>query len=125
MKCGHAPPKQITHLNPLIEVYVDMICPWKVTINNFEYRFRALIFIGSIIGLPEAIPVDNATSQLVAQAFKDNWLSCYPDPLRCLHNNGNEFLGPTFTLMLQKNMIKSVPTTVKNPQSNAIVERIH
>ena len=73
----------------------------------------------------EVIPVDNATSLAVAQAFEDNWLSCYPYPLRCLHDNGNEFLGPAFSFMLERNKIKSVPTAVKNPQANAIVERMH
>ena len=39
--------------------------------------------------------------------------------------NRNEFLWPAFTKILQKNMIKSLPTTVKHPQGNAIVERVH
>ena len=69
--------------------------------------------------------MDNTTSKTVPQAFEDNWLSRYPAPLRCLHDNGNEFLGPAFSLMLQRNKIKSVPTTVKNRQDNAIVERMH
>ena len=102
-----------------------MIGPWKISMNKFEYQFRALTCIDTIIGLPEVIPVDNATSKSVAIAFEDNWLSRYPAPLICLHDNGNEFLGPAFSSMLARNKIKSVPTTVKNPQSNAIVERMH
>ena len=125
VKYGHVPPKQIKHLQPWEEVAVNMIGPWRITINNFEYQFRALTCIDTIIGLPEVIPVDNATSQSVAISFEDNWLSRYPVPLRCLHDNGNEFLGPSFSTMLLKNKIKSVPTTVKNPQANAIVERMH
>ena len=81
--------------------------------------------IDTIIGLPEIIPVQNATPSSVAIAFEDNWLGLYPAPLRCLHDNSNEFLGPSFSSMLLKNKIKSVPTTVKNPQENAIVERMH
>ena len=125
MKYGHVPPKQVRHLNPWEEVSVDMIGPWKIEINRFEYQFRALTCIDTIIGLPEFIPIDNVTSLSVAQAFEDNWLSRYPAPLRCIHDNGNEFLGPAFSQMLLKNRIKSVPTTVKNPQANAIVERMH
>ena len=102
-----------------------MIGHWKVSIINFEYQFRALTCIDTIIGLHEVIPVDNATSKSVAIAFEDNWLSQYPAPVRCLHNNGNDFLGPTFSTMLARNKIKSVSITVKNPQSNAIVERMH
>ena len=102
-----------------------MIGPWRVTINQFEYEVRALTCVDSIIGLPEVIPVNNATSLVVAQAFENNWLSRYPVPTKCVYDNGNEFLGPAFTAMLRRNKIKSVPTTVKNPQSNAIVERMH
>ena len=46
-------------------------------------------------------------------------------PSRCFHDNGNEFLGPAFTSMLKSNNIKSVPTTVKKPQSIAAIERMH
>ena len=118
-------PKQIKHLSPWEEVSVVMIGPWKVIIDNFEYQFRALTCIDTLIGLPEIVPVENATSRTVASAFKHAWLSRYRAPVRYIHDTGNEFLGPAFSLMLARNGIKSVPTTVKNPQSNAIVERIH
>ena len=42
-----------------------------------------------------------------------------------LHDNGNEFLGLEFSQMLKKNNIQSIPTTVKNPQANPILERMH
>ena len=125
VKHGHAPPKQIRHLDPWEEVSVEMIGPWKITTNNFDYQFRALTCIDTILGLPEVIPVENATSNSVALAFEDNWLTRYPAPLRCLQDNGNEFLGPSFSNMLQKHKIKSVTTTVKNPQANTIAERIN
>ena len=124
-KYGHVPPKEIQQLQPWDEVCVDMIGPWTVKIKNVEYKFRALTCIDTIICLPEIIPVPNATSRTVAEAFEDNWLSRYPTPGRCLHDNGNEFLGYEFSTMLMKNNIKSVPTSVKNPQANAIVERLH
>ena len=125
IKYGQLPPKRVKNIQPWEEVHVDMIGPWRITINAFEYEFRALTCIDSVIGLPEIIPVENATSSVVVQAFENNWLSRYPSPSKCVHDNGNEFLGPAFSNMLRNNNIKSVPTTVKNPQSNAIVERMH
>ena len=118
-------PKNIGHVQPWDEVHVDTIGPWKVVINNFEYQFRAVTCIAAIINLPEVIPVDNAKSKTVVNAFEDGWLSRYPRPRKCVHDNGNGFLGPEFLEMLSKNNIQSVPTTVKNPQSNAVVERLH
>ena len=102
-----------------------MIGPWKISINQFEYQFHAFTCIDPVIFLPEVIPVSSTSSKTVAEAFEDGWLSRYPTSTRCIYDNGNEFLGPAFTQMLQRNMIKSVPTTVKNPQANAIVERMH
>ena len=45
--------------------------------------------------------------------------------MRCIHDNGNEFLSPEFEQMLTRNNIESVSTTVKNHKSNATVERLH
>ena len=125
VKYGHLSPKQAKHLAPWDEICVDITGPWKISINNSEYQFHALTCIDQVICLPEVIPVNSASSKTVVEVFEDGWLSRYPSLIRCIHDNGNEFLGPAFTLMLQKNKIKSVSTTVKNPQSNAIVKRMH
>ena len=53
------------------------------------------------------------------------WLSRYPRPLRCIHDNGSEFMSQEFQDTLKFYGIQSVPTTVKNPQANAIIERMH
>ena len=73
-----------------------MIGPWKVVISNFEYQFRAVTCIDSVINLPEDIPVEDAKSRTVAIAFEGHWLSRYPRPRRYVHDNGNEFLGQEF-----------------------------
>ena len=116
----YLPPKSIQHLTPWDEVHVDMIKPWKIVINKLEYQFRAVTCIDAVIGLPEVIPVEDEKSSTVANDFENNWLSQYPRPRHCVHDNGNEFLGHEFGQMLTRNNIQAVPTTVKNPQSNAL-----
>ena len=123
-KYGHIPLPDDHQVEPWDSVHVDLIGLWKISIQ-FEYEFRALICVYSVIDLPEVIPVYNATLVVVAQTFENDWLSRYPAPMRCIHDNGNKFLGPAFTEMLRRNKIKSVKTTVKNPQSNAFVECMH
>ena len=125
IKYGHLPPKQVKHLEPWEEICVDTIGPWKVSINKFEYSFQALTCVDPVVCLPDVIPVDNASSKTVSEVFEDDWLSRDSSPVRCIHDNGNEFLGPEFSIMLQRNKIELVPTTIKNPQANAIVERMH
>ena len=57
--------------------------------------------------------------------FANVWLSRYPSPNRCIHDNGGKFIGHEFQDLLASNSIKPVPTTVKNPQSNAMCECMH
>ena len=65
-------PKIYSNLNLWEEVHVDMIGPWKITINQFEYQFKAVTCIDAVVNLPEVIPVDNARSTTVANAIEDN-----------------------------------------------------
>ena len=53
------------------------------------------------------------------------WISQYTWPAKVIHDNSGEFISFRFQLLLQQLGIKSVPTTVKNPQSNGIIERSH
>jgi len=52
-------------------------------------------------------------------------LSRYPWPACCVHDNGGEFVGPEFQFLLQSCRIKDAPTSSRNPQANAICERMH
>ncbi len=69
-KYGHVPSKDVQHLQPWDEVCVDMKGPWKIIVCGTEYKFRALACIDSVICLPEIVPVHNATSKTVAEAFE-------------------------------------------------------
>ena len=72
----------------------------------------------------EVARIQTASSIAVAKAVDLNWFSRYPRPLDCVHDNGKEFMGIEFQEMLLSYGVKAKPTTVKNPQANAIVERI-
>jgi transposase InsO family protein len=104
---------------------VDLIGPWKIWVNRREILFQALTSIDTATGMAELTRIHNQSSSHVSLKFKNEYLSCYPRPLRCIHDNGPEFQGPEFQLCLAVNGIKDVPTTVKNPQANAICERLH
>eukprot|EP00978_Attheya_sp_CCMP212_P026564 scaffold87600_cov35-Attheya_sp.AAC.1 len=73
----------------------------------------------------ELIRIDGKTAAHIGTRCEQGWLSRYPQPMRCIHDNGGEFTGEHFQLRLQTNGIKDVPTTVKNPQANSICERMH
>ena len=73
----------------------------------------------------EAIRIKDKTSKHIAEQFANCWLAQYLRPLKCIHDNGGEFIGWNFQELLTRYGIKSKPTTVKNPQSNAPCERMH
>ena len=65
--------------NNFIKIAIKVVIPIHHKGNEFD---KPTIVIDTIIGLPEVIPVDDATSASVTIAFEDNWLSRYPAPLR-------------------------------------------
>jgi hypothetical protein len=121
---GELPAKNIT-ANPWDEVAVDLIGPWNITRNDRTYTFEALTCIDPLTTLCEIIPIEARSSAHISMKFDTEWLTRYPRPLRCIHDQGGEFTGPEFQLLLQLYGIQDVPTTVKNPQANAVNERLH
>jgi hypothetical protein len=61
----------------------------------------------------------------VAKEFNCVWLSQYPQPLCCIHEQGSEFVGFESQELLESYGVCSSPTAVKNPTANAILERTH
>ncbi len=61
----------------------------------------------------------------MAQKYAQVWLSRYPWPARCVHDNGGEFVGLEFQFLLQSCKIKEGPTSSQNPPANAICKLMH
>jgi hypothetical protein len=80
-------------------------------------EFNALTCVDPVTCFPEAFRINNQTSTHTGMKFENEWISRCPRPLR---DAGGEFTAEAFQIVLQRNGIKNVPTTVTNPQSNAI-----
>ena len=63
------------------------------------------------------------SSTRVSQLFNNTWLLRYPRPRKVLFDNRSGF-KQYFNPLLKHFGIKSVLTTIKNPQHNALVERV-
>jgi transposase InsO family protein len=121
---GHTAPREAI-ANPWREVAVDSIGPWKLKVHNQEVEFKALTIIDQVTNLVELVRLDNGTAAEAALKFNNTWLSRYPKPVHCIHDQGSEFIGYRFQQMLAENSIQSHPISTKNPQANAICERMH
>ncbi len=77
------------------------------------------------LNLVKLICIDIKTAKYIRDKFIQSWLCQYPHPVGCLHDKGGEFIGQNFQWLLENFSIKDVCSTSKNPQSNAICERMH
>jgi transposase InsO family protein len=105
---------------------VNLIGPWNITRStNQTYKFLALNCVDRVTGLAELIRIDNKESAHVADKFAECWLSQYPCPIVCCHDDGGEFTGWEFQKLISDFGIKDKPTTSRNPAANGICERMH
>lgn len=122
---GELPIREITHVLPWQQVHVDMVGPWKLKVNKTNIKIEALTCIEPVLNLLEIYRCNDKKGNTVARAFENGYLSRYPRPLECVHDNGSEFICEEFQTLLKRAGIRSKPTTSNNPQSNGVIEAVH
>ena len=85
---------------PWHEVAIDLIGPWTMKLNGTTLIFNALTCIDPVTNLVELACIENKFSAHVAMSFENEWLTRYPQPLCCIHNQGGKFIGPEFQRVL-------------------------
>jgi transposase InsO family protein len=123
---GHLAPRE-ARVAPWYEVAIDTIGPWEIPMQpgNNVLKFHALTMIDTVTNLTEIMRVRDTTAQSAATAFEVGWLFRYPRPVRVIHDQGTEFMGENFQAILRQWGIRNAPIGVRNPQANAICERMH
>ena len=124
MGYGHLPPQQ-AFVAPWHEIAVDLIGPWTLKGAGMNHIFTALTIIDTVTTYCELVLLKNKTASHVGWQFEHQWLARYPKPARVVFDQGNKLLGEDFQAVLRLNGIKPAGSTVKNPQSNAVCERLH
>ena len=145
-KYGHLPAKLVTS-TPWECLCVDLIGPYVIKgKDGSQIDFMALTMIDpasswfEIVELPLAKrlrttnvngkellhseDIFDKSSDRVAKLVNKAWLSRYPRCRYIIYDNGSEF-KLHFEHLCESYGIKRKPTTVKNPQANAILERVH
>ena len=110
---------------PWQEIAVDLIGPWTIEVQGQQLVFRALTVIDTCTNFPELIRINSKSAAHVALQLENAWLTRYPSPVRCIFDQGPEFIGRDFQDCLRRHSIHRHPTTIKNPQANALCERLH
>ena len=135
-KYGHVPPKEVGELKPWDTVHIDLIGPYTKEVHQLQpglkkpkkvdIELTAMTFIDPATGWFEVaeVPSIDKSSARISNLFDDVWLSRYPRPNKVIFDNGSEF-KKDFLPLLKDFRIKPTPTSIKNPQANAAVERLH
>ena len=125
-KYGHMPEKEAEAI-PWDKMCIDLIGPYKIRRKGQEPLVcRCVTMIDPATGWFEICQYDDKRSITVANIAKQEWFSRYLWPSQITYDQGSEFIGHEFQDMIVNDYgIKRKPITVRNPQANAIVERIH
>ena len=87
---------------------------------------KAVTMIDPATGWFEVVQYPDKKAITVANLIEQQWLTRYPWPSIMTYNKGPEFVGQDFRRMVTEDYgIKVKAASVRNPQANAIIERIH
>ncbi len=144
LKYGHLPSK-IVICTPWEALCVDLIGPYTLVKgkDGLSIDFMALTMIDpasswlEVVELPtitrlttkkvngkERTIKEEKSSDQISRLVNKFWLCRYPRCRYLIYDNGSEF-KLQFETLCDSYGIKCKPTTIKNPQANAICERVH
>ena len=125
-KYGWLPPKE-AEATPWDKMCIDLIGPYKIRRKGKKPLIcRCVTMIDPATGWFEIHQYDDKRSITVANIAEQEWFARYPWPTQVTYDRGSEFIGKDFQKMIRNDYgIKGKPITVRNPQANAIVERVH
>ena len=125
-KYGHLLPKE-AEAEIWDKMCIDLIGPYKIRRKGKSTLVcKCVTMIDPASGWFEIHQYDDKKSITVANIAEQEWFSRYPWPTQVTFDRGSEFIGKDFREMLVNDYgIKRKPITVRNPQANAIVERVH
>ena len=122
-KYGHLPAKK-AETKPWWRVNVDCIGPCPVRTPTKTYELRAMTMIDPATGWFEIARIINPNTDEAQRAFDSCWLARYPRPVEVGYDNGSEFKWLFAELCANMGITPKISTDY-NPQSNAIIERVH
>ena len=124
-KYGHLPMKE-AEAEPWERLCVDLIGPYTVKRRGKEpLRLWCITMIDPATGWLEIKEITNKEATTIANIVEQTWLTRYPIPQILTYDRGTEFMAEFAEMIENDYGIKRKGTTVRNPQSNAIIERVH
>jgi hypothetical protein len=125
IKYGHLPVKT-AEAEPWETLCVDLIGPYTLKRKGKKNLIlHCLTMIDPATGWFEMAEVKDKSAFEVAEKAEIIWLTRYPWPTQIVLDRGREFMGEFVKLIQTQYGIKRKAITARNPQANAIIERVH
>jgi hypothetical protein len=111
---------------PWERLCVDLIGPYTIKHKGAEpLLLWCLTMIDPARGWFELKELTNKEAITTANLVEQMWLTCYPIPQILYYDIGTEFMAEFAEMIENDYGIKRKGTTVRNPQANEILERVH
>ena len=123
-KYGKLPPKEPECI-PWHTLCIDLIGPYKFGKGKDEFQLQCLTMIDPATGWFEIVEVPKKRADYISNLIEINWLTRYPWPTEIIMDRGSEFAAEVRKMLNKEYPIKRKLITTRNPQANAIIERIH
>jgi transposase InsO family protein len=119
-------PAKLAEETPWDTLCVDLIGPCKIERKGKkDPKLWCLTMIDSATGWFEMEQISNKTAAEVADICETTWSTRHPLPQRITLDRGTEFMAEFAKMVKNDHGLKLKPITTRNPQANAIVERVH
>ena len=124
-KYGFLPPKS-PEAEPWERLCVDLIGPYNIPRKGLkDLKLHAVTMIDPATGWFEMRQISSKHAYVVANEVELAWLTRYPRPSIITYDRGTEFMAEFSAMVKNDYGITVKAITTRNPQANAILERIH
>jgi len=123
-KYGQVPEKE-AEANPWDKLCVDLIGPYNMKRETGNLTLWCVTMIDPATGWFEMKEIPNKRADVIANIVEQTWLTRYPWPTQMIFDRGSEFMAEFAKMIKDDYGITKKPITARNPQANAIIERIH
>ena len=125
-KYGKLPPKEPETI-PWHTLCIDLIGPYPFgdEKKGTLVTLHCMTMIDPATGWFDIVDIPNKRADFIANLLEQHWLTRYPWPTEICMDRGKEFAAEVSKALRDEYGFERKLITTRNPQANAIIERIH
>ena len=122
---GHLPPKQAEY-QPWEALCIDLIGPYTIPRKGKkELTLHCMTMIDPATGWFEIVQIPGKQADDIANILEETWMCQYPWSQKIICDRDKEFMAEVKTMLQEDYGCRVSQITTRNPQANAILERMH